>query len=89
MITLCRSLKNNTLFSFNRNNFIKTRNCCFFCQNLCLSQFQLDASPQATPEISSKTCPGGRDLAFESCSGVGIRQGPRFCRENETETSKK
>ena len=28
--------------------------------------------PLATPGISSKNLPGGRDLTFESCPGVGI-----------------
>ena len=38
---------------------------------LCLSQFQLGTSPRATPGISSKNFPGGRDLTFESCPGAG------------------
>ena len=39
--------------------------------HLCLSQFQLGISPRATPGISSKTLPGGRDLTCESCPGAG------------------
>ena len=27
--------------------------------------------PRQPPGISSKACPGGRDLAFESCPGAG------------------
>ena len=37
-------------------------------QCLCLSQFQLGASPRATPV--QKTCPGVWDLTFESCPGA-------------------
>ena len=38
---------------------------------LCLSQFQLGTSPPGNPwGLAQKTCPGGRDLTFESCPGA-------------------
>ena len=40
--------------------------------NLCLSQFQLGTSPPGNPRgFAQKSCPGGRDLTFESCPGTG------------------
>ena len=43
--------------------------------------------PVQPPGLAQKTCPGGRDLTFESCPGPGILQGSDFV-ENESETSK-
>ena len=35
--------------------------------------------PSGNPQgLAQKTCPGGRDLVFESCPGAGIRQGQRI-----------
>ena len=48
---------------------------CFNCISsrsaLCLSQFQLGASPRQPPGISSKNLPGGWDLTLKSCPGAG------------------
>ena len=72
MITLHRSLNNNTLFSFNRNNFITVVFCCFFFVKIYVSvNSNWVHLPRQSPGISSKTCPGGPDLTFESCPGSG------------------
>ena len=34
------------------------------CQQICLSQFQLDTSPRQVPGISSKKLPGGSGFDF-------------------------
>ena len=37
-----------------------------------MCQFQLGTSPPGNPQgLAQKTCPGGRDLTFESCPGAG------------------
>ena len=41
------------------------------CQQLCLSQFQLDTSPPGNLQgLAQKYCLGGQDLTFESFSGA-------------------
>ena len=43
-----------------------------YSYELCLSQFQLGTSPPGNPrELAQKTCPGARDLTFESSPGAG------------------
>ena len=62
---------------------------------LCRSEIQLGTSPlPGQPRgLAQKTCPGGRDLTFESCPGAenskrtGILWKMKV--ENESETSKK
>ena len=44
--------------------------------------------PWATSEISSKTCPGVRDLTLKSCLGAGNSTTGRDFVKNESETSK-